>query len=237
MRRRPATRMSELGAAATECFIRAGYAGTQVADVAKELGVAKGTVYLHVESKAALFDLAVRFAAGDSMRDLGELPLRSPTRSETFDRIRSELAVRATLPKLASALGGSVVPDPKEEARGVVGEIFDRIHDNRLGLKLLDRCAREMPELAELWYGNSREGVRLGLEAWLRARRSFVRADLDASLASRFMIEALAFWAMHRHWDPAPPKVTDEQARNFVVSVLVDAVFRDPAPTPTKTRR
>ena len=59
-RRKSPERLSEIAAAAVEVFIRAGYSGAQMDDVAALVGVAKGTLYLYVESKEALFDLAVR---------------------------------------------------------------------------------------------------------------------------------------------------------------------------------
>ena len=56
----PADRFDELLRVAQETFIANGYARTQMEDVAKALGVGKGTVYCYVESKQALFDFVVR---------------------------------------------------------------------------------------------------------------------------------------------------------------------------------
>ncbi|MGH7802861.1 MAG: helix-turn-helix domain-containing protein, partial [Candidatus Binatia bacterium] len=44
-RPRTDTRLADLVAAATRVFIGQGYRRTQMADVAEELGVAKGTIY------------------------------------------------------------------------------------------------------------------------------------------------------------------------------------------------
>ena len=60
----PDDRLARLVECATQVFITQGYRRTQMADVAKALGVAKGTLYLYVESKEALFDLVVRSADG-----------------------------------------------------------------------------------------------------------------------------------------------------------------------------
>ena len=53
----PSTRLRELVRCATAVFIEQGYKGAQMEDVARALGVAKGTPYVYVESKEALFDL------------------------------------------------------------------------------------------------------------------------------------------------------------------------------------
>src|SRR5438105_2687862 len=60
----PPERFAQLVDVATRTFIARGYRMTQMADVAEGLGVAKGTVYLYVESKEALFDACVRHADG-----------------------------------------------------------------------------------------------------------------------------------------------------------------------------
>src|SRR5688572_13892640 len=64
-RPRPPDRYAALIAAATQVFVRAGgVRRAQIDEVARALGVAKGTVYLYVEGKEALFDQALRHADG-----------------------------------------------------------------------------------------------------------------------------------------------------------------------------
>jgi AcrR family transcriptional regulator len=65
---------------ATEVFIERGYKDTQMDDIAAALGVAKGTVYVYVESKEALFDLVARCADTISSFDPFHA-CRSPRRS------------------------------------------------------------------------------------------------------------------------------------------------------------
>ncbi len=50
-----AARRDQIIAAAVACFARAGYHATTMADVAARAGVSKGTPYLYLESKEALF--------------------------------------------------------------------------------------------------------------------------------------------------------------------------------------
>jgi AcrR family transcriptional regulator len=63
----PSTRLRELVRCATAVFIEKGYKDAQMDDVAEALGVAKGTLYVYVESKDALFDLVVRCADREEM--------------------------------------------------------------------------------------------------------------------------------------------------------------------------
>ena len=59
-RRRKEARPQEIADAAVRCFVDRGYAATTVADIAREAGVAKGTVYVYFPTKEALFEEAVR---------------------------------------------------------------------------------------------------------------------------------------------------------------------------------
>src|SRR5918911_541542 len=70
-RPRPPDRLEQLAESAVKVFTARGYRRAQMADVAREMGVAPGTLYLYVESKEALFDLAVRHALANGA---GELP-------------------------------------------------------------------------------------------------------------------------------------------------------------------
>ena len=54
--RPPPARFPDLIQAATRVFLAQGYRRTQMADVAAAMDAAKGTLYLYVESKEALFD-------------------------------------------------------------------------------------------------------------------------------------------------------------------------------------
>src|ERR1043166_8080870 len=89
----PDDRLARLVECATQVFIAQGYRRTQMADVAKALGVAKGTLYLYVESKDALFDLVARCADDPQpFEALPELSIRTPKPAATVKYIRERLA-------------------------------------------------------------------------------------------------------------------------------------------------
>src|SRR2546425_9614244 len=98
----PDDRLAKLVDCATEVFIAQGYQRTQMADIAAALGVAKGTLYLYVESKDALFDLVLRCAdAEHPFAHLPSLPLPTPKPGATLQYVRDRLASDQTLPALA----------------------------------------------------------------------------------------------------------------------------------------
>jgi TetR/AcrR family transcriptional regulator, cholesterol catabolism regulator len=92
------TRRSELTREAARLFAERGYHGTSIGDLAKAMGVQKGSLYAHIDSKQDLLYEAMREGAEAFHAALDEIPddLR------VTDRIR--LALRAHLRVVAEQL-------------------------------------------------------------------------------------------------------------------------------------
>jgi AcrR family transcriptional regulator len=226
----PDDRLERLVDAATEVFIAQGYRRTQMADVAKALGVAKGTLYLYVESKDALFDLVARCADDPRpFEKLPALPIRTPRPGGTLKYVRVRLAKQQVPATLSAALGRKRVPDARVELEGIVRELYEMLARNRRGIRLLDRAAPDSPELAALWFEGARRGLVGLLAQYLqdRSRRKLLRPVADAAVAARLLIETMVFWAVHRHWDPHPQSVDESVARETVVRFLVSALAKE----------
>jgi len=226
----PDDRLARLVDRATEVFIAQGYRRTQMADVAKALGVAKGTLYLYVESKDALFDLVARCADdAHSFEKLPALPIRTPKPASTVKYIRERLAKQQVPAALTAALATKRVADPRAELEGIVRELYDALARNRRGIKLLDRSAPEYPELAALWFEGARSGLVARLAQYLedRIRRKLLRPVPDTTVGARLLIETVVFWAVHRHWDPHPQPVDESLAKETVVRLLVNALAKE----------
>jgi AcrR family transcriptional regulator len=226
----PEDRLERLVDCATDVFIDQGYARTQMADVAAALGVAKGTLYLCVESKEALFDLVVRYAdAPRPFETRPAVPVRTPKPAATVKYIREQLAGSQVPPTLTTALSRERVTDVRAELEAIVGELYDLLARNRRGIKLLDRSARDYPELAALWFESARGGLVTLLARYLedRTRRKLLRALPDAVVAARLLIETTVFWAVHRHWDPHPQTVDESVAKETVVRFIVGALVKE----------
>ena len=117
-------RLRELMAAALTVFCRQGFERSQVADVAKAMGVAVGTVYLYVESKEALFDLVVRHASEESPAWLDglEIPVPTPPPGATVKYLRGvfgcAMGAMALSRRGPHELARAV--DPRAELEGIV---------------------------------------------------------------------------------------------------------------------
>jgi AcrR family transcriptional regulator len=229
-RRTPDDRLEQLVEAAASVFIEQGYKRTQMADVAAALGVAKGTLYLYVESKEALFDLVARYA--DAPRPFGRtlaIPVRTPRAGATVKYVQERLAQTQVPPTLGKALSTARVADVRAELEAIVGELYDTLAANRWGIKLIDRSARDYPELAALWFDSARGGLIALLTRYLedRARRKVLRRLPDAAVTARLLIETAVFWAVHRHWDSHPQAVEDAVAKETVVRFMVGALVKE----------
>lgn len=193
-------------------FVAHGYGRAQVEDVADELGVAKGTVYGYASSKEALFALAVAY--GDRPDDLPsdpELPLDLEDLPAP-DRVVSERLAGEVegmrLVRAARAPGADAAGEVEEIAR----DLLVRLGRHRVVIKLVDTCASEFPELAELWFGGGRWAQVDLLSGYLDEQVDAGRLDLpgDAALVARTVIELCAMWAVHMPWDPAPRPLDPE---------------------------
>jgi AcrR family transcriptional regulator len=208
----PPDRFPAVVAAAAQVFITHGYHRTQVQDVADALGLAKGTMYGYAQGKAALFAAAVRFADGhEPMPTPVDLPVPAPADGEIASLVTARLSGEIADLKLAQALL-EPLPDeaPAAELRaeftGIVTDLYARLARHRIAIKLVDRCAPELPDLAEVWFGAGRRAHVSGIEEYLTRRQQAATVTLPgpAPLVARTIVELCALWAVHCHFDPAP---------------------------------
>jgi AcrR family transcriptional regulator len=215
--------------AATRVFATMGYRRAQMADVARELGVSAGTLYLYAESKEALFDLVVRHGldATAAPADVA-LPVRTPAPGATLAHLRSAIDQAAHWPRLAAALRGRAARDVEVELTAILIELAGSMRRHRWGLIVLARSALDWPELASVFVGGLRRRVLDDLEAYLRRRMKAgtLRAVPDPGVAAIFINETLAFWVLHRLGDPGYAAIPDELAERIAIDMLVHALLR-----------
>ena len=226
----PPDRFQQLVDCATRVFIEQGYARTQMADVADAMGIAKGTLYLYVESKEALYDLVLR--AADAERPFetpAKLPLPTPKPGTTIQHVRKRLQEQAPLPALRAALNRQRVPDAPAELAEIVREIYRTLSRNRRAIKLGDRSAQFHPELAALWFEGGRGTLVETLARYLETRiqRKLFRPVPDVTVAARVIVETIVTWAVHRHWDPSPQLIDDQVAEDTVVQFIVGGLMKE----------
>ena len=214
-------------AAATEAFIASGgFQKTAVADIARALGAAKGTVYLYAESKEALFHLALLHADGPPPSEPTQLPAKTPSPGETEALLSAMIESHGHFDLLRQAIDAPG-QDPREEAVRVIKELYDRLAAHRTAIRLVNSSARDLPELARVWYERARHPLEGALATWVgngMASGRFVPLP-DAAAAARVLLESATWFAVHRHWDPRPQPFDATAARATVVQMLTHALL------------
>lgn len=228
MRARPESWLSDLLEAATKVFAAKGYRQTQMSDIAREMGVSQGTLYNYVESKETLFMLVCQRGFSDGPI---EAPPRPPIAAPSFEamllKIREQMYSRSGLDALRAALRSKQVVDARAELEGVLREFYSIIERNRHGFDLVERSAPDVPELARMLFV---EGRRKGVADFARYITNRIESGHfkpvpDAATAARFIIEAITWFARHRHNTPDSQMISDNDALETTIHFLVDALI------------
>ena len=226
----PAGRLERLIEVATEMFIAEGYRRTQMSGVAEALGVAKGTLYGYVESKAALFDIAIRYADGhEPLPETGELPIETPAPGVTVKRLEERIAEEAAGLRLVQVAVAEPDCDVRAELHEVLVDLYRRASRNRFAIKLADRCASEHPDLAAVWFGRGRWAQHELLMHYMRTRieSGQLRPVPSIPVAARTILETVAFWSVHRYWDPSPQSIEEGAVEEAVIDFLVHSLIQE----------
>ena len=221
--------MRELVEAAFEVFCRQGFERAQVADVAKAMGVAVGTIYLYVEGKEALFDLVVRHTASDDPEWLDdiEIPVPAPTPGSTVEFLREVFGRKGQWPHLEVALQTVRAVDPRTELDGVVREQYRLMTRHRRGLVLLMRSALEDPGLAEVFVLGLRKRLLEGLGHYLRARIASgqVRPLTDIAATAAVLTQTIAWANLQRPFDPGLNAFAEQTVEDATVDLIVSGLL------------
>lgn len=225
-------RLPELVDAAIRVFRRNGFRAAQMSDIAREMGVSEAALYRYVEGKEGLFGLVVRHALFLEELPDGELPLASPPLQDTVVQLRELLTPAAIPPALAQALRHSRAGDPLAELEGIVRELFSLMALTGPAMDMIERSAREMPELAQLFTVDLRRPLLAALTGYLerRADAGQLRRVPHPEAAARLVIETVAWFSRHRMSDPDGAAITAAAAEDTVADTLLHALATGDVP-------
>lgn len=224
--------LDDLVGAGMTVFARQGFRDAQMADVAREAGVALGTLYSYVESKDALFGLIVDRALGERPDAQVPVPVPTPDTAELLRQTGRKIEQLTTLPVLAAAISRRRPRDMKGQLWSVLDELWDLIHETRLAADVIERSARDWPELAQLFFRGARADVHARVNAYFErgTRLGHFRATPEPALIARTTIETITFWARHRYGDLADAGPPDADVRPIILAFLVDGILADDLP-------
>ena len=224
-------RFPEVIGAAVRVFARDGYRSARMSDVAREAGLSEAAVYRYVDSKEGLFVLAIRHAllleplpAEDD--PTGAFPLAVPSLQEMIRQAREFVAAEVPFGALAQALHTPDPADPAAELELVMRELFILEEQTAQAADMIERSARELPELADLLNSGLRGPVLDALTQYLdgRAKTGRLRATPDSAATARLVLETLTWFARHRHSDPYGAAIPAALAQQTAVDALLHAL-------------
>ena len=223
-RKAPEERLDELVGAALRVFAAKGFRGSQMADVAAEMGVSQGTLYNYVESKEGLFSLCLDRLLLDGDQPT-ELPVRALEKDVLAERLRRRLAELWAFRALGTATERA--DDPRAELESMLGELYDAFGARRLALDAIERSAREVPEFAEVFYVVLRRDLIARLAGYIETRvvSGQFRAVEDPPTVARLLIETVTYFARHRFGDLDSKMIDDDIARRTVIDMLSAALL------------
>jgi AcrR family transcriptional regulator len=235
-RAQPRDRLEDLVRAGAMVFARRGYRRTQMADVAREMGVSPGNLYNYVDSKDALFYLVLRRMFGERPGDRPlELPVTGASVTVTAEWVATRLDFVSDFPELERAFARRRPARQDAEIEAIVGELYDVLARMRLGVDMIERSVEDLPDLAEV-FGELRRELFARYERYLRQREKVGTIRVEKPEAAAHLIVELCSWAAGRRpRDPQASGISDSAARRAVCRFIADALTsgggRNPAST------
>jgi AcrR family transcriptional regulator len=187
-------RQEQILAAAFEVFAAHGYEAARLDDVAKQAGIAKGTIYLYFQDKERLFQAVVRSlpqkrfdavakaftgSAEDLFRDLLSLMYGQLVRNEKVRSIvRLLIAEGGRFPQLADIYHREIIAPGMKALRHVLRKGIASGEFRKTAAAEFPQILAAPAVLAILWRALHGERHHLDLDAYMKAHLEFVLGSL-----------------------------------------------------------
>jgi AcrR family transcriptional regulator len=194
-------------------------------DIGAELHLSHAMLYHSVDSKEALFELAMHYAMDPASVSGLQVPLPTPAPGHTLQLLQQWARKNMTFPVLRAAVAREDVADGQGELLAIIDEYYAFFERNHRLLALIERSALDLPELHDLYFKKIRRSNFRQLSQYLERRISAgLIADVpDIQVAARFIVESVAWFAWHRNGDPDSASIQDDAARQTVRELLAHA--------------
>jgi AcrR family transcriptional regulator len=194
-------------------------------DVGARLNLSHALLYRVVDSKEALFELAVIYAIDKEAVSGIKIPLPTPPIGHTLGLVEQWAEKNANFPVLAEAMADGERSNIAKELAGILDERYQYLERNRLLLGLIERSALDLPELYSLYFTKVRRSHYEQLSTYLtsRIRAGNITPVPDVDAAVRFITESVSWFAWHRRNDADAVMIEDGVAQQTVRELLLRA--------------
>ncbi len=200
-------RINDITTAAINIFRQKGFRQAQMGDIAKEAGVASGTLYNYFESKSHLFVYVMINGAPQDNKSMPS-PEASSARTEEdlIEILRNNIKQRARF----SSVGRFLKMEAEdivlaEEIATILEEWWDMMERNRVQIAIIEKSTAEFMEMAEIYDKHARGYTIDQIEEYLslRIRQGVIRKLNSARGMARAMTESLS-WFAWKQFDREP---------------------------------
>jgi AcrR family transcriptional regulator len=213
-------------------FIEYGYKCTRIDDIAMEAEVPKGTVYCYVQSKEALFWLALRWAGATfTARPHRSRPIQAPSRRSIQRHVLKLLEQILEPPPINTAPPPRPLEEARAEFRAVLLQIYTRLFENRTAIRLIQRCAHEHPALQDLFMQPRKKAAVVQLAQFLEVHQEYLRRHAQPEVVARTVYATIAFMAVYRKWHAAEIMIRrTREMRDTLLDTLADGMLQQRPP-------
>lgn len=186
-------RMRSIFDAASHLFINKGYARTQIKDIAKEIGLSTGMLYVYFTGKRDILNFILKGTIDQAfITQEFELPIRS----ELFDSLDNEImnAFEENTKAFSSHLD-NITEYPLEQ---MLSDAFDVISKYGIGCLLIENNPDDLRKLTVYYkeYRKNFYGQVLSYITQYIQTGTFRRVE-HPQYITRLIIETLSWWGMH----------------------------------------
>lgn len=206
--------------AASRLFILTRYPQTQISHIAKAANISVGAVYTLFTSKRAILDFVLKCTIEPTYI---ESNLELPITEAQFNHLEAD--VNEAFKQINEAFSNHLTDDDYCYA-DMLSDAFDVASHYAVGCLVLEKNPEECPAITEQYLQ-----YRLKFHETILAYISrFMEAGTVRKLpypveSSKFIVEALAWWAMHIRYDAfeKPEDISPEQAKTICLDALLNA--------------
>ncbi|WP_313562540.1 helix-turn-helix domain-containing protein [Ruminiclostridium cellobioparum] len=186
-------RMRSIFDAASHLFINKGYARTQIKDIAKEIGLSTGMLYVYFTGKRDILNFILKGTIDQAfITQEFELPIRS----ELFDSLDNEImnAFEENTKAFSSHLD-NITDYPLEQ---MLSDAFEVISKYGIGCLLIEKNPDDLRKLTAYYkeYRKKFYGQVLSYITQYMQTGTFRQVE-HPQYITRLIIETLSWWGMH----------------------------------------
>jgi hypothetical protein len=142
-------------------------------------------------------------------------------------KVRELRSSTTRLETLRAALRTKNLVDAGAELEGVLRELHSVMERYRRGFDLIERSALDVPEMTQMLFVEGRRKAVGAFARYLtnRIESGHFKPAPDAATAARFIIEAVTWFARHRHTTPDSQMISDNDAPETTIHFLISALI------------